>query len=168
MDQNLHEIHGRMHIIHHYTSFQPCCSSFSKSFPGSLRCDAARQVTSHCYFCTVFALILLWLRPSLFPALRDPDKKVELSFRFLAELGCWTDEMIRTAWRIGGAAGVPGMRTLNSRFWQLEKSHESYISQVRLQIGAVQIIYLVSDTDTHAPTRKTGPFTITLFSCTAG
>lgn len=38
-------------------------------------------VTSHCYFCTVFALILLWLRPSLFPALRDPDKKVELSFR---------------------------------------------------------------------------------------
>ena len=66
------------------------------------------QVILHCYFCTLFALILLWLRPGLFPALRDPDKKVELSLRFLAtELGCWKFGRSNTC---RCKTGVEGMR----------------------------------------------------------
>ena len=66
------------------------------------------QVILHCYFCTLFALILLWLRPGLFPALRDPDKKVELSLRFLAtELGCWKFGRSNTC---RCKTGVQGMR----------------------------------------------------------
>lgn len=58
-------------------------------------------VILHCYFCTLFALILLWLRPGLFPALRDPDKKVELSLRTCCCLpdlpGCYITSILPIA-----------------------------------------------------------------------
>eukprot|EP00438_Fugacium_kawagutii_P032602 Skav233147 [mRNA] locus=scaffold1669:146065:158744:+ [translate_table: standard] len=39
-------------------------------------------VLLQCFFSTIFALVMLWCCPSLFPALTDPDQKVELSLRF--------------------------------------------------------------------------------------
>jgi len=39
-------------------------------------------VMMHCFCCSSFALILLWLCPSFFPALRDPDRKVDLTARY--------------------------------------------------------------------------------------
>eukprot|EP00913_Durusdinium_trenchii_P018184 g17085.t1 len=39
-------------------------------------------VILHCIFCSTFAALLLLMRPSLFPALTDPEKKVQLSMRY--------------------------------------------------------------------------------------
>eukprot|EP00438_Fugacium_kawagutii_P005710 Skav208064 [mRNA] locus=scaffold936:63011:77170:- [translate_table: standard] len=39
-------------------------------------------VISHCFFCSLFSLLLLWCQPKLFPALTDPEKKVTLSVSF--------------------------------------------------------------------------------------
>lgn len=39
-------------------------------------------VILHCIFCSLFALALLFIKPSLYPALTDPDKKVELSWHY--------------------------------------------------------------------------------------
>mmetsp|Transcript_49971 Transcript_49971/g.119256 ORF Transcript_49971/g.119256 Transcript_49971/m.119256 type:complete len:347 (-) Transcript_49971:104-1144(-) len=40
------------------------------------------MVIMHCIFCSLFGLLLLALKPALFPALTDPDRKVELSASF--------------------------------------------------------------------------------------
>lgn len=39
-------------------------------------------VIGHCVFCSLFALLLLWCQPKMFPALTDPDRKVELSLSY--------------------------------------------------------------------------------------
>lgn len=40
-------------------------------------------VIAHCVFCSLFALILLRFQPQMFPALTDPDLKVELSAKYM-------------------------------------------------------------------------------------
>mmetsp|Transcript_95226 Transcript_95226/g.116590 ORF Transcript_95226/g.116590 Transcript_95226/m.116590 type:complete len:352 (-) Transcript_95226:104-1159(-) len=39
-------------------------------------------VIAHCIFCSIFAGLLLLCQPHLFPALSDPDKKVDLSMSY--------------------------------------------------------------------------------------
>eukprot|EP00438_Fugacium_kawagutii_P030055 Skav218601 [mRNA] locus=scaffold2815:7889:9830:- [translate_table: standard] len=41
-------------------------------------------VISHCFFCSLFSLILLYTQPQMFPALTDPEKKVTVSLSFYA------------------------------------------------------------------------------------
>ncbi|CAE7626029.1 unnamed protein product [Symbiodinium pilosum] len=56
-------------------------------------------VTMHCFFCSFFAGVLLLVKPSLFPALTDPDKAVDITLMYcLREIlpiaGCFAISLV--------------------------------------------------------------------------
>eukprot|EP00434_Breviolum_minutum_P001087 symbB.v1.2.000950.t1/scaffold45.1/size390604/13 len=99
-------------------------------------------VMMHCFCCSSFALILLWLCPSFFPALRDPDRKVDLTARYC----CTALLPIAFCFSISLVLANLAYKYCTVAFLQMikESNLAGWIGCIRIHMGNIMLIFIMA------------------------